>query len=291
MKTKGIILAGGNGSRMFPVSSVYSKQLIMVYDKPMIFYPLSTLMLGGIRDILIISNEQTLSMLEQLIGNGNHLGINIEYAVQEKPQGIAQALIIGKEFIGNDNVVLILGDNIFYGSFNFLRNAIAQNSDATIFGYYVSDPQRYGVIKWNKDGMPEDIIEKPESFVSNYAVPGLYIYNSQCSAIAEGLQFSGRHELEITDVNRAYLRKGILHVEKLGRGFAWLDTGTPSSLMDASNFIETIEKRQSLKIACVEEIAFRMEYINRDNLLKIARSYPDCSYRDYIMHIIDEEDA
>lgn len=288
MKTKGIILAGGSGSRMFPVSNVYSKQLIMVYDKPMIYYPLSTLMLGGIRDILIISNEETLPVLNKLLGNGHALGINIEYALQKKPAGIAQALIIGGPFIGNDNTALILGDNIFYGSFNFLRHAVAKNKGATIFGYYVSDPQRYGVIKWGAHGEPEDIIEKPQSFVSNYAVPGLYIYDSHCTEIARSLEYSPRGELEITDVNRSYLKNNALSVEKLGRGFAWLDTGTPSSLMDASNFIQTIEKRQSLKIGCIEEVALRMGYIDRNKLRAIADTYPLCAYRDYIMHIVKE---
>lgn len=286
MKTKGIILAGGNGSRMFPVSSIYSKQLIMIYDKPMIYYPLSTLMLGHIKDILIISDERTLPVLKHLLGDGTKLGINIDYAVQEKAGGIAEALIIGEEFIGNNQVVLILGDNIFYGSYDFLRLAIDENDGATIFGYYVSDPERYGVIKYDKDKNPIDIIEKPSEYISNYAVPGLYIYNCQCSEIAKGLSYSKRDELEITDVNREYLKMKKLKADMLGRGFAWLDTGTPSSLMDASNFIETIEKRQALKIGCIEEIAYRVHFIDENQLNSIIASYPECPYSEYLKRII-----
>ncbi len=286
MKTKGIILAGGEGSRMFPTSSIYSKQLIMVYDKPMIYYPLSTLMLGGIRDILIITNSITIPFLKKLLKDGTHLGIKISYEIQDKPEGIAQSLIIGSKFIDNEQVVLILGDNIFYGSYDFLRNAINNNSGATIFGYYVSNPERYGVIQFDKNNKPIDIIEKPKMSKSHYAVPGLYIYDKTCSLIASELKPSDRGEFEITDVNNVYLKQDKLNVIKLERGFAWLDTGTPSSLMDASNFIETMEKRQSLKIGCIEEIAYNMRYIDKDSLKALLKSYPTCSYKNYIKKLL-----
>lgn len=282
--TKGIILAGGKGTRMFPVTDVYSKQLIMVYDKPLIYYPLSTLMLSGIKDILIISDEETIPCYSKLLKDGRHLGINIEYAVQESPRGIAEAFIIGDEFIGDSNVALILGDNIFYGEYDKFRNAVKGNNHATIFGYYVSDPERYGVIKFDGD-RPVSIIEKPAEHISNYAVPGFYVYDSSVVDIAKELKPSARGELEITDVNNIYLEKDKLEVVKLGRGFAWLDTGTPASMMDASNFIETIEKRQSLKIGCIEEIAMRMEYIEKEAFIKLASTYPDCAYRDYLLSL------
>ncbi|MDY6786835.1 MAG: glucose-1-phosphate thymidylyltransferase RfbA [candidate division WOR-3 bacterium] len=282
--TKGIILAGGSGTRMFPVTNVYSKQLIMVYDKPLIYYPLSTLMLSGIKDIMIISNGESIPSYSKLLSDGSHLGINIEYGVQKEPRGIAEAFIIADEFIGEDNVALILGDNIFYGEYNKFRNAVNGNGNATIFGYYVSDPERYGVIEFDGE-KPVSIIEKPKEHVSHYAVPGFYIYDSSVVDIARSLKPSDRGELEITDVNNIYLGKDKLDVVKLGRGFAWLDTGTPASMMDASNFIETIEKRQSLKIGCIEEIAMRMDYIGRDEFIKLTSSYPDCAYRDYLLSI------
>ncbi len=285
MKTKGIILAGGAGSRMFPVSTIYSKQLIMVYDKPMIYYPLSTLMLGGIKDILIITNSITIPFLKKLLKDGTHLGIKISYEIQDKPEGIAQSLIIGSEFIDNEQIVLILGDNIFYGSYDFLRNAIKNNKGATIFGYYVSNPERYGVIQF-ENNKTISIIEKPKVSKSHYAVPGLYIYDETCSRVASELKPSDRGEFEITDVNNVYLKQNRLNVIKLGRGFAWLDTGTPSSLMDASNFIETMEKRQSLKIGCIEEIAYNMKYIDKNSLKSLIKSYPTCSYKNYIEKLL-----
>lgn len=284
-ETKGIILAGGAGNRLYPMTSVYSKQLLAVYDKPMIYYPLSVLMLAGVKDILIISNEETLPSLEKLLKDGSTLGIRISYAVQERPEGIAQALIIGEKFIGKSDVMLILGDNVFYGNFDFLRRARAENNGATIFGYYVSDPERYGIIKFSHDGSPESIVEKPADFVSNYAVVGLYIYDSKCSEYARSLTPSKRGELEITDLNNIYLKKGILSVVKTGRGLAWLDTGTPSSLLDASNFIGTIEARQSLKIGCIEEVAARMGYLDKDSFNSLLQKYPESEYKRYLQNI------
>jgi len=287
-KTKGIILAGGAGNRLYPMTSIYSKQLLTIYDKPMIYYPLSVLMLAGVEEILIISNRETLPILQKLFSDGSSLGISISYELQDKPNGIAQSLIIGEKFIGRDDVMLILGDNVFYGNFDFLRKAKNENSGSTIFGYYVSDPERYGIIKFKPSGDPEIIIEKPQEFISNYAVVGLYIYDYKCAEYARNLNPSPRGELEITDLNNEYLKRGDLKVVKTGRGLAWLDTGTPSSLLDASNFIGTIEARQSLKIGCIEEISARMGYLNRESFEKLLSSYPECEYKNYLRNIEKE---
>jgi len=286
-KTKGIILAGGAGTRLYPITQLYSKQLIPVYDKPMIYYPLSTLIMAGIRNVLIISNEETIPFYKTLFENGSHLGMNIEYAIQEAPKGIAEAFIIGEEFVGDDQVVLILGDNIFYGYLNFLRDAIKDNDGATIFGYYVKDPERYGIVEFYENGKVLSLKEKPKNPKSNYAIPGLYIYNSDVVEIAKTNQPSTRGELEITDVNRKYLEKGKLEVKKIGRGIAWLDTGTPESLLDASNFIAAIEQRQGLKIGCIEEAAFRMGFINVNTLRNLMHTLLNCSYKQYINLILE----
>jgi glucose-1-phosphate thymidylyltransferase len=285
---KGIILAGGSGSRLFPVTKVYSKQLVVIYDKPLIYYPLSVLMLGGIKEILIISNESTLPLYNQLFGDGSNLGISIQYALQVAPRGIAESFIIGENFIGGDDVALVLGDNIFYGAFNFFYNALDKNKGATIFGYQVNDPQRYGIVEFDKNGIAISIEEKPELPKSNYAVPGIYIYNNEVIKISKNLKPSARGELEITDVNREYLKKGELKVEKIGRGVAWLDTGTPEALLQASNFFGVIEQRQGLKVGCIEEIAYRKDFITRDTFIKLVGSYPKCSYREYLERVLQE---
>ena len=288
---KGIILAGGSGSRLNPLTKVTSKQLIPVYDKPMIYYPLSTLMLAGIRDILIISTPQDLSKFRELFGDGREIGLNISYKGQPKPEGIAQAFIIGEEFIGEDSVCLILGDNIFYGH-NLsmtLQKMAGLKEGACIFGYWVADPQRYGVVEFNNNHEVLSMEEKPKVPKSNYAVPGLYFYNNEVVDIAKNLKPSARGELEITDVNLAYLRKGNLKVELLGRGYAWLDTGTPDSLLDASNYIATMERRQGLKIGCIEEVTFRMDYIDKNQFEGIIERLPANEYRKYLQMILKEE--
>jgi glucose-1-phosphate thymidylyltransferase len=285
---KGIILAGGSGTRLYPVTQVACKQLLPVHDKPMIYYPLSTLMLFGITEILVISTPQDTPRFQELLGDGHNLGLDISYKVQEKPAGIAQAFLIGEEFIGDDNVALILGDNIFYGVYDFLRLARGFGGGALVFGYYVKDPQRYGVVEFDEAGKVVSIEEKPQQPKSNYAVTGLYIYDSDVVKIAKGLKPSGRGELEITDVNKAYLQKGMLKVVSLGRGIAWLDTGTHESLLDAGNFIATIEKRQGLKIACIEEIAYRMRFINRSQMQNIMDNMADNDYKNYLYDIIRE---
>ena len=287
-KTKGIILAGGKATRLYPASLVVCKQLIPVYDKPMIYYPLSTLMMYGIREILIISTPEDTPKFEALLGDGSRLGMNISYKVQEKPEGIAQAFILGAEFIGSDNVALILGDNIFYGEFDFLRSASDFGGGATVFGYLVSDPERYGVVAFDKDGKALSIEEKPAKPKSNYAVTGLYIYDADVVSIARNLKPSARGELEITDVNRAYLEQGRLNVVRLGRGIAWLDTGTHESLLDAGNFIATIEKRQGHKIACIEEVAYRMGFIDRAAMDRLLRDMADNTYREYLHAVVKE---
>lgn len=281
---RGIILAGGSGSRLNPLTKVVSKQLIPIYDKPMIYYPLSTLMLAGIKDILIISTPQDLPKFRELLGDGREIGISVSYKEQPRPEGIAQAFIIGEEFIANDSVCLILGDNLFYGhnlSMTLQKMTNLKNG-AYIFGYWVSDPQRYGVVDFNENKEVLSIEEKPKTPRSNYAVPGLYFYDNTVVDIAKKLKPSARGELEITDVNLTYLKKGNLKVEILGRGYAWLDTGTPDSLMDASNYIATIERRQGLKIGCIEEVAFRMGYINKDQLEEIIERLPANDYRKYL---------
>ncbi|MEE8565561.1 MAG: glucose-1-phosphate thymidylyltransferase RfbA [Candidatus Thermoplasmatota archaeon] len=287
---KGIILAGGSGSRLNPLTKVISKQLIPVYDKPMIYYPLSILMLAGIKDILIISTPQDLPKFELLFGEGREIGLNISYKEQPRPEGIAQAFIIGEEFIGEDSVSLILGDNIFYGhslSITLQKMADLKNG-AYIFGYLVSNPQRYGIVEFNKANEVISIKEKPKIPKSNYAVPGLYFYDDKVVDIAKNLTPSARGELEITDVNLAYLKQGNLKVEILGRGYAWLDTGTPDSLIDASNYIATIERRQGLKIGCIEEIAYRMGYIDKLQLKKVIHKMPENSYRNYLENFLKD---
>ena len=256
---KGIILAGGSGSRLYPITKVYSKQLTLIYDKPLIYYPLSILMLGGIREILIISNKETIPLYKQLFGDGSQVGLKISYAVQNEPRGIAEAFIIGDKFIGKDSVSLILGDNIFYGYLDFWYKALKTHKNgATIFGYRVNDPQRYGIVDFDKNGKVISIEEKPRKPKSDFAVPGLYIYDNDVIKISKGLKPSARGELEITDVNNVYLKKGNLGVEIIGRGIAWLDTGNPTALLQASNFFGVIEERQGLKVACIEEIAYKM---------------------------------
>jgi len=286
---KGIILAGGSGTRLYPLTLVISKQLLPVYDKPMIYYPLSTLMLAGIRDVLIISTPEDVPRFELLLGDGSQWGMRFEYAPQQTPNGLAQAFVIGARFVGSDSVCLVLGDNIFHGDSltTLLRRATAQPSGATIFGYYVNDPERYGVAQIDAAGQVLDIEEKPARPKSNYAVTGLYFYDNDVVSIAQSLRPSARGEYEITDVNVAYLRRGTLRMEVLGRGMAWLDTGTHESLHDASSFIETIEKRQGLKIACPEEIAYRMGYIDADAVATLAQPLRMTGYGQYLLKMIN----
>jgi len=288
---KGIILAGGSGSRLYPLTRSVSKQLMPVYDKPMIYYPLSTLMLAGIRDILIITTPEDSTAFQRLLGDGAQYGINLQYAVQPKPEGLAQAFIIGRDFIDNDACSLILGDNIFYGHGmgTNLVNAVERESGATVFAYRVGDPERYGVVEFDKQRRALSIEEKPDKPRSNYAVTGLYFYDNEVVDVAAGLKPSPRGELEITDVNMHYLNQGKLHVEMLGRGTAWLDTGTHESLLQAANFIETVEKRQGLKVCCVEEIAYRCGYIDKGQLEALAQPLAKSGYGKYLLDMLEED--
>jgi glucose-1-phosphate thymidylyltransferase len=285
---KGILLAGGAGSRLYPLTLVASKQLQPVYDKPMIYYPLATLMMAGIADVLIISTPQDTPRFQSLLGDGSRWGIRLSYAVQPEPKGIAQAFLVGEEFIANDPVCLILGDNIFYGKMALDRLIAEFDGGAKIFGYYVQDPERYGVVDFDAQGMVLSIEEKPATPKSNYAVPGLYLYDDKVVGIAKAMQPSPRGELEITDVNLEYLRRGELSVQKLGRGIAWLDTGTHQSLLEASHFIGTLEARQGLKIACLEEIALRMGYLDCQQMAAVIAATPNSSYRDYLLRVYKE---
>jgi len=286
---KGIILAGGAGSRLYPITKVYSKQLTLIYDKPLIYYPLSILMLGGIREILIISDENTIPLYKQLFGDGSQLGIKLNYEVQLAPNGIAEAFIIGEEFIKDDPVCLVLGDNIFYGNIDFFYKALANKSGATIFGYQVNDPERYGIVEFSDDGKAISIEEKPAVPKSHFAVPGLYLFDNSVIDISKNLKPSARGELEITDVNKKYMENDKLHVEKIGRGVAWLDTGTPEALLAASNFFGVIEDRQGLKVACIEEVAYYKGFIDKKQFSGLINSIPKSLYRDYLEKILKED--
>ena len=288
---KGIVLAGGSGTRLWPSTKVICKQLIPVYDKPMIYYPLSVLMLAGIREILIISTPQDTPRIEALFGDGGTLGLKLSYAVQEHPNGLAEAFILGAEFIGNDSVALVLGDNIFYGNqlSALVQNAAKKQTGATVFGYYVTDPERYGVIEFDKDRKVLSIEEKPQKPKSNWAAVGLYFYDNRVVEWARNLKPSARGELEITDINNLYLRDGSLHVELMKRGFAWLDTGTQDSLLEASNFVQIIQKRQGIKMSCLEEIAYRMNYISLEKLEALGNELKKSEYGHYLLEIVRQE--
>ena len=288
---KGIILAGGSGSRLHPLTRAVSKQLVPIYNEPMVYYPLSTLMLAGIRQILVITTPHDQESFKRLLGDGAELGLQMRYAAQPSPDGLAQAFLIGREFVGRDRVALALGDNLFYGAHftDYLRSAAARETGATVFGYQVRDPERYGVVELDGQGRAVSIEEKPATPKSSYAVTGLYFYDNQVVDIASTLKPSGRGELEITDVNRAYLERGQLHVEKLARGIAWLDTGTHESLIQAANYIQAIEERQGLMVACLEEIAFRMGYISAADLARLARAMETSTYGQYLFRVLEHE--
>ena len=288
---KGIILAGGSGTRLYPVTRAISKQLAPVYDKPMIYYPLATLMMAGIRDILVINTPHEQECFKRLLGNGSDWGVRFEYAVQPRPEGIAQAFLIARQFVGRANVALALGDNIFYGHglHELLHRAIARHNGATVFGYWVKDPERYGVVEFDAAGRPVSLEEKPAQPKSSYAITGLYFYDNRVFDLAAHLAPSERGELEITDLNRKYLVTGELHVEKMGRGIAWLDTGTHDALMQAASFIQTIEERQGLQVACLEEIAWRMGYIGKDDVMRIADSMANSKYGQYLFRVLEQD--
>lgn len=286
--TKGIILAGGKGSRLYPLTQVFSKQLQPVYDKPMIYYPLSTLMLAGIKDVLIISTPEDTPNFEKLLGDGKRFGINLEYKVQEKPGGLPEAFIVGEEFIGDSQVFMILGDNLFYGKLDFLRNGIKNNKGGTIFAYRVDHPEAYGVVEFDKDGNVLSIEEKPEEPKSNFAIPGIYIFDKNVVEYSKNLKPSKRGELEITDLHKTYMNDSELKVEMIGRGVAWLDTGTPENLMEAGAFIHAIEKRQGLKVACLEEIALMNKFISKEEFINSVNALPDCDYKNYCLKIVKE---
>ena len=285
---KAILLAGGAGTRLYPLTKIVCKQLLPVYDKPMICYPLATLMLGGLREVLVISTPKDLPMLRDFLGDGSQLGIRLEYAVQPEPKGIAQAFLIGADFVGNDGATLILGDNIFYGKLDFFREALALPSGACIFGYQVRDPERYGVVEFGPDGRAISLEEKPKKPKSHYAVPGLYVYDEHVVELCRSLAPSARGELEITDLNLLYLKKKTLNVRPLGRGIAWLDTGTQTSLLEAANYIATIEHRQGLKVACLEEVALRAGFIDRAQMSRLIDQRPKGEYRDYLRLVAEE---
>ena len=291
MNKKAILLAGGAGTRLYPLTKIVCKQLLPVYDKPMICYPLATLMLGGLREVLIISTPKDLPMLQDYLGDGARLGIRIEYAAQPRPEGIAQAFLIGANFIGDSGASLILGDNIFYGKLDFYRAALALERGACIFGYQVRDPERYGVVEFGPDGRAISLEEKPKNPKSQFAIPGLYVYDNRVVEFCRALRPSARGELEITDLNLSYLKQGELHVKLLGRGMAWLDTGTQASLLEAGNYIATIEHRQGLKIACLEEVAFRMGFINEREMERIVDELPKGEYREYLRLVCAEGPA
>ncbi|KAF0151849.1 MAG: glucose-1-phosphate thymidylyltransferase [Ignavibacteria bacterium] len=287
---KGIVLAGGSGTRMYPMTKVYSKQLLTIYDKPLIYYPLSILMLAGIKEILIVSNDETIPLYKKLFGDGHNLGLDIQYVVQPAPNGIAQSFILGDKFIGYDSVSLILGDNIFYGKLDFFYKAVeTNNAGATIFAYQVTDPERYGIVEFDQTGKAISIEEKPKIPKSNYAVPGLYVYDNKVVEISKSLKPSARGELEITDVNKKYLELGDLKVQKVGRGVAWLDTGTPEALLKAAQFFGVIEDRQGLKVACIEEIAYTKGFIDKAQFHQVINSIPNSLYREYLERISAEE--
>lgn len=288
---KGIILAGGSGTRLYPITRGISKQLIPVYDKPMIYYPLSTLMLAGVRDVLVISTPEFMPLFKDLLGDGSDLGMNFEYKVQEHPNGLAEAFILGEDFIGDDSVCLILGDNIYYGAglSKLVQSAAQKSEGATVFGYHVNDPERFGVVEFDDQMHALSIEEKPAHPKSNYAVTGLYFYDNNVVDIAKHIKPSARGELEITDVNSEYLKRGKLDVKLMGRGYAWLDTGTHDSMMEAANFIATVEKRENLKVACLEEIAYRMGYIDKEQLVKLAQPLKKNDYGQYLLRLAEED--